>query len=183
MLTVCCFRCTRKLRWKFVTFTSMERTWHQINWECYCRTLCFCTESIWVLAYRPHIPKREHTTPSKCILFHNILMMFLIDWIFFFRFSVLNEWNFSERYAAQKNYTVDYSQHFDQLFYMFRLSTEPKLVSDESYRNLTKNTQQRRIIDEVVDFYANFAKYRWELIFFNLLLEMNMYSWSNFVEQ
>lgn len=75
------------------------------------------------------------------------------------RFTAENEWNFSTRRAKKTNYTVDYSQHFDQLFYMFRLSSEPNLVSDNEYQNLKEKSLQREIIERTTKFYANFIKF------------------------
>lgn len=76
-----------------------------------------------------------------------------------YRFAVENEWNLSVRKARKSNFTVNYSQHFDQLFYIFRLSTDPDIVPDQAYQNLTKTSLQRSVIKTTTDFYTNFMKF------------------------
>lgn len=78
-----------------------------------------------------------------------------------FRFSAANEWNFSERLSKLGNNSIDCSQHLDQLFYMFRLSSDPDIVSDAAYQNIKSGSIQRKIITSTIDFYANFMKFGW----------------------
>lgn len=70
-----------------------------------------------------------------------------------------NDWNFSARKAKQSNYTANYAEHTDELYYVFRYSATPNVFPDEAYQKLDKNSIQRQIMKNLTQFYANFAKF------------------------
>lgn len=80
--------------------------------------------------------------------------------IFFFRFTVQNEWTFSK--WIQGNTTIQCSDHVDPLAYLYRFkkqSVSDGSFPDELYQNLQPNSPQRQLIKSITEFYVNFAKY------------------------
>lgn len=73
-----------------------------------------------------------------------------------FRFTAENDWNLSARSRKESNSTAHYGAHADQVYYLFWFS---RYAPNEIYQNLDKNSLQRKIIKNVANFYANFAKY------------------------
>lgn len=76
-----------------------------------------------------------------------------------FRFSVKNDWDYSQRKTKATNFSTSFPDHSDQLFYIFRLSAYPKWISDQDYQNLSKDSLPRQIIKNITNFYMNFAKF------------------------
>ncbi|XP_031622630.1 esterase E4-like [Contarinia nasturtii] len=77
---------------------------------------------------------------------------------YFSTFSVKSDWNLSSRKGRKFAFNFNFSNHFDQLPYLFRLSGQ-HLLPESSYENLAEDSFERKIIDKLTDFYANFAKF------------------------
>ncbi|XP_055320352.1 esterase B1-like [Sitodiplosis mosellana] len=77
---------------------------------------------------------------------------------FFSTFSVKSDWNLSSRKGRKFAFNFNFSNHFDQLPYLFRLSGQ-SLLPDSSYQNLAEDSLERKTIDTLTEFYANFAKF------------------------
>lgn len=94
-----------------------------------------------------------------------------------------SEWNYSSRKGREHGFTFNFSNHFDQLPYLFRLNfihlnhsmwkfctfefklqyyfrlSGQNLIPDTGYDNLDENSMERKVIDMLADFYTNFAKF------------------------
>lgn len=79
-----------------------------------------------------------------------------------FRFMVQNDWNLSARNKKANNFTANFDSHADQVYYLSWFSC---YTANDVYQNLSRNSVQRKIIKNVANFYGNFIKYGWILLF------------------
>lgn len=75
---------------------------------------------------------------------------------YLFRFTAENDWNLSARNWNEYGFSLRFSAHADQLYYLLWYSRD---APNEIYLNLKPDSLQRQIIKNVANFYANFAKF------------------------